>query len=178
MNPSAIEKARDKQLDIHNESLEAHSRLNKNKYDMLCSFQVLEHIADVHSFIEQALCCLKRNGKLIISVPNNDSFISETDQILNMPPHHVGLWDQKSLRSIASVFSLKLDAILVEPIQEYHIESFKRTVYRKVLGKKFDNRWVRKFYRELLLKPFVDKYLEYCQKWIPGHTVFAVYSKM
>lgn len=101
MNPAAIEKAQEKGLNVHNEALEEHAQQNRNKYDMLCSFQVLEHIADVHSFIEQALCCLKTNGKLIISVPNNDSFISETDQLLNMPPHHVGLWDQKSLRSIA-----------------------------------------------------------------------------
>ncbi len=178
MNIAALEKAREKGLNVHSEILEEHAQNNKNKYDVLCSFQTLEHIADVHSFIEHSLSCLKKNGKLIISVPNNQSFISETDQILNMPPHHVGLWDQKSLQSIVSIFNLRFDVILFEPIQKYHVEFFKRTVYRKVIGKKFDNRLVRKFYRELFLKPFVDKYIEYCQKWIPGHTVLAVYSKI
>jgi len=177
MNLDAISKARDKGIKIHNETIQEHSLLLNNQYDLICSFQVLEHIADVGSFIEACINCLKPDGKLIISVPNNKSFVAETDQILNMPPHHVGLWDDHSLRSIAGIYGLTIDKIILEPLQDYHLEFFKSIVYRKVLGKKYENRIIRKMYNELLLKPFVAKHLEYVTKWVPGHTILAVYTK-
>lgn len=177
LNQRAVSRAKEKGLDVHIQSLEEHTLLNKDKYDWVCSFQVLEHIADVDSFMTSSIECLKPGGHLVISVPNNKSFISETDQILNMPPHHVGLWDEHSLRSLSNFYKLQLNHVLFEPLQEYHINFFKNSVYSKVLGKKFQKRHIRVIYKLLYLKPLVDTYLEYVTKWIPGHTILAVFQK-
>ena len=177
INSLAVKRAREKGLTIYEERIENHSSKNKFKYDIICSFQVLEHISDVKSFIEACLTCLKTEGILIISVPNNLSFISEFDAILNMPPHHVGLWDESSLQKISSFFSMKFDSIYKEPLQEYHKEFFKFTIYRKVLGKVYTNPISRKLLQLLFLRPFIDKHIEYFSKWISGHTIIAVYRK-
>ena len=149
INSLAVKRAREKGLTIYEERIENHSSKNKFKYDIICSFQVLEHISDVKSFIEACLTCLKTEGILIISVPNNLSFISEFDAILNMPPHHVGLWDESSLQKISSFFSMKFDSIYKEPLQEYHKEFFKFTIYRKVLGKVYTNPISRKLLQQI-----------------------------
>lgn len=177
MNKSAISKARSRGINIEEDSLEVHSLKHKEYYDIVCSFQVLEHIADVASFIESSIYCLKTGGKLIVSVPNNGSFISETDQFLNMPPHHVGLWDERSLRSLVDYNPIKLENLLFEPIQKYHLHFFKQTVYRKVFSKLNDNKYLRKAYSLLIGNIFVSKHLDYVSKWIPGHTILAIYTK-
>jgi len=176
-NLLAIKRARKKGLNIHEELIEKYSLKSELKYDIICSFQVLEHIADVKSFINGCLVCLKSEGILIISVPNNLSFISEFDNLTNIPPHHAGLWDEHSLQKISSFFSITVESIFKEPLQEYHKEFFKATIYTKVFGKVYKNRVLRKLLKVLLLKPFIDKHIEYFAKWVDGHTIVAVYRK-
>jgi 2-polyprenyl-3-methyl-5-hydroxy-6-metoxy-1,4-benzoquinol methylase len=83
---------------IVNKYVQEYQIENQSKYDIVCSYQVLEHISDVFGFIDAKLNCLKIGGKLIISVPNNDSFIQYLNSALNMPPHHMGLWNKKSIQ--------------------------------------------------------------------------------
>jgi 2-polyprenyl-3-methyl-5-hydroxy-6-metoxy-1,4-benzoquinol methylase len=176
-NPGAVKKMMEKNITVYQETILEHSLIFKDKYDVICSFQVLEHITDISSFFESCLTCLKPNGLLIISVPNNRSFISDTIQILNMPPHHVGLWDENSLRSIAKIYGLELAQIVFEPLQSHHLSFFKEIVYSNILGDIYKNRIFRKIYNLFILKPFVDKHIEYVTKWIPGHTIMSIYRK-
>lgn len=126
-NEKAIASAKQKGLNVLSESIEKHSLKNKNEYDVICSFQVLEHISNVKSFIESEILCLKKNGLLIISVPNNDSFLDKSYNILNMPPHHMGLWNKQSLSSIAKIYGLQIIDVFFEPLQEYHSDYFNHT---------------------------------------------------
>jgi 2-polyprenyl-3-methyl-5-hydroxy-6-metoxy-1,4-benzoquinol methylase len=126
-NEKAINDSKLKGLNILSESIENHSINNMDKYDIVCSFQVLEHISNVKSFIESQILCLKKNGLLIISVPNNDSFLDKSYNILNMPPHHMGLWNRKSLKSLANLFGLEVIKISLEPLQSYHKQYFDDT---------------------------------------------------
>lgn len=133
-NKKAIEIGRLKKINILPESIQDHSLYNKNKYDIVCSYQVLEHIDDVKSFIDAQVLCLKSGGKLIISVPNNDSFIKLNfkTNILNMPPHHMGLWNRRSLKSLSIYYPLKYVNHYYEPIQSYHQDWYKSTLVNKV----------------------------------------------
>ena len=176
-NSLAIRRAREKGFIVYEESIEKHRIRNELKYDIICCFQVLEHISDVKSFIEACLACLKSKGILIISVPNNLSFISEYDHLLTMPPHHVGLWDEKSLNALASHFYMTVESIIKEPLQEYHKEFFKSTVYTRIFGRGYTNRFSGRLLRFLLLRPFIDKHIVYFSKWISGHTIIAIYRK-
>src|SRR5690242_16749893 len=59
-------------FEILNLSVEDFSLTNKNSFDIVCSFQVLEHIPMVYNYLNASVKCLKENGLLIISVPNNE----------------------------------------------------------------------------------------------------------
>jgi SAM-dependent methyltransferase len=178
LNENAVKKLVQDGLDIRMESIENHCTENNNKYDVVCSFQVLEHIANIDSFISSSIKCLKPGGRLIISVPNNDSFIGELDHVLNMPPHHVGNWNENSLRYLENIYSIKSEKFYFEPIQSYHLNYFIDTISTKVFGKYFENKTWRKIINFMLVKPFISRYLKFVSKWIPGHTIIGTYIKI
>ncbi len=118
LNQSAVENGQKNGIDIRNQSLQVHAEGNAEQYDLVCSFQVLEHIASVKSFWEAQLRCLKGGGKLIVSVPNNNSFVKVDEEgILNMPPHHMGLWTESSLTKLADLYNLTVDEVSYEPFR-------------------------------------------------------------
>ncbi|MFN0279628.1 MAG: class I SAM-dependent methyltransferase [Pyrinomonadaceae bacterium] len=109
-NPLAAEKARQKLLTVFDETVEIHSTENSEKYDVVCAFQVLEHIAEVKSFLQSIAKALKPNGKLILSVPNNEPFYQRFSKydVLNLPPHHVGLWNLRTFEKLGDFYDFKL----------------------------------------------------------------------
>jgi 2-polyprenyl-3-methyl-5-hydroxy-6-metoxy-1,4-benzoquinol methylase len=111
-------------LNIINQTIQEHSAEFTEKYDLVCSFQVMEHIATIREVILASINVLKKGGKLIISVPNNDSFLGLGVNYLNLPPHHMGLWNEEVLTKTAEIFNLKLVSIHFEPLQNYHKKYF------------------------------------------------------
>lgn len=82
---------------------------------------MLEHVANPASFLASSIKCLKPNGLLIISVPAADSFISKiTNGLLNMPPHHLTWWSDKTLQSVSELFQLEVMEIEPEILQDIH----------------------------------------------------------
>ena len=105
---------------IENESIQSHAVAHPAKYDVVCAFQVLEHISEIRSFIESSIKALKPGGLLIYSLPSADSFLSiMTNNVLNMPPHHVSFWSDKSLKHIAEIFGMKIVNIEHEKLAEW-----------------------------------------------------------
>ncbi|MNU79751.1 Ubiquinone biosynthesis O-methyltransferase [compost metagenome] len=175
LNESSI-KSLDR-FDILNESVEEHSKNNKEKYDLVCSFQVLEHIADVNPFIRSKIECLKKGGTLVISVPNNDSFLKYADQdILNMPPHHMGLWNSSSLKSIEEYYGVELVEIKYEPLQDYHFDFYFRIWLKKYVGD-LASKAINKIFNITRLNYFVHKRLKRKSTEIKGQCILAIYRK-
>ena len=117
-NKLALDEAKSRGLVVENCDITEYSKKNKNKYDVVCFFQVLEHVFNVEEFLKSSLDCLKKGGKLIIGVPNNNPYLFIHDRMhaLNLPPHHAGLWDRKSLRNLEKYFNIKIDKIKFEPL--------------------------------------------------------------
>lgn len=123
---------------ILNETVQAHAVKNAGRYDVVCSFQVLEHIAGVNGFLRSSIECLAPGGRYIISVPSADSFISlSANSILNLPPHHVTHWSDKSLRSIASIFGLELTELCHEGLADIHSRWYSLTMAQQTLNAVF-----------------------------------------
>lgn len=163
-------------FEIVNQVIQEFQKSNQEAFDVVCSFQVLEHISEVYDFLEAKIKCLKRGGKLLISVPNNESFLRDSDSVLNMPPHHVGLWTSVSLRYLEKVFPIRLLELHYEPLQEYHVDSYIYATHyahypklASVLLKKLDIITGR--YNKIKQKVKVER------ESIAGHTVLAVYLK-
>lgn len=187
LSNKAIDIAAKNKISILNESIEMHAVNNSNKYDVVCSFQVLEHVADIKSFIESSLKCLKPNGILIYSVPSADSFVSlAPNVILNMPPHHISWWSDKALHNISDIFGIQLIDIYHENLADIHKQWYAYTVSMCAMNNLFGRRQLlldRSLKMNLLtilayvagffyMKGLDDK------KVLPrGHSVTAVYRK-
>ncbi|OGD32456.1 hypothetical protein A3C91_02350 [Candidatus Azambacteria bacterium RIFCSPHIGHO2_02_FULL_52_12] len=179
LNAHAAGVGRKKGLHILEESIQDHARKNKERYDVVCSFQVAEHIAPIGEFLRASLDALKPGGKLIISVPNNDSIVfkSGNDMILNMPPHHMGLWDMHSLISLQRFFPVRIEDILLEPLQTYH-KGYARDIIQKKLHEKLKKRslaWLPGVGK--ISNRFINMNVQALVEYIIGHTIMAVYTK-
>src|ERR1043166_7737582 len=109
-NPAAIETARSKGVTALNESIEDHAERHSGEYDVVCAFQVFEHLAQIGPMLTAMLRALKLGGKLIMSVPNNEPFFQRFNKYdtLNMPPHHAGLWNLGAFERLSDAFGLTI----------------------------------------------------------------------
>lgn len=179
--------AKEKGLNVITETVEIHFDKTGQTYNVVCAFQVLEHVKNVSSFLISANKCLAPGGLLIISVPSEDSFLSSiTNDILNFPPHHITRWSDISLKSIADILGLELIALQHEGLAEIHKQWYASEVVLKALNKLF-NRQVSildtsLFGRALglsasLLGRFYSLGLEEDSMCPDGHSVTAVFRK-
>lgn len=176
LNKQSIVNAAAKGLKVLDETIQDHAKNHFEKYDMVCSYQVLEHITDVSTFIKAQVDCLKKGGKLIIAVPNNDSFIKLTKGgLLNFPPHHMGLWNKESLKSLVDLFDLKVDKILYEPLQEYHLDWYINSTIQHRINK---NKITRVLFKKLKLEKIYLGLIKNIRSKIHGHTIMVIYTKV
>ena len=122
-NDAAIALAKSKNILLKKEPIETHSINNKLKYQCVVSFQVLEHIQNPAAFIQKCIEVLAPGGMLIIAVPNHDGICGKAqNNLLDMPPHHISHWSEKTMAHIGQQFNLKTVSIETENIAPYHKE--------------------------------------------------------
>ncbi|MDZ4851319.1 MAG: methyltransferase domain-containing protein [Pirellulaceae bacterium] len=174
LNKAAQRDAIDDGVDVRCESVQSHSVSNVECYDIVCSFQVMEHIYELRSVLNASIAALKVGGKLIISVPNNHSFIKDLDNALNMPPHHMCLWEEDSLRSLQNYYPLKLEMIKFEPIQKYHYAH----VIAAAINRNIRYEIFRKVLRRMSTVMRAHIFFGLFRRHIRGHSILAVYRKV
>jgi len=134
LSTKAAELAKEAGINVKNEDLLIHSKANKEKYDIVTLFQVLEHLTELNNFITAIHNCLKKDGLFVIAVPNNDGFISYTpDYVFNLPPHHTILWKKSSLVQLAKKFNFEIVTIEAELLQDVHKQHAYDAYKEKVL---------------------------------------------
>lgn len=164
-----------KGLRVQNIDIQNYAENQAESYDVVCAFQVLEHIAHVRDLLTTVLKTLKKGGRLLISVPDNDSVLRyDKFNPLNLPPHHMGLWNASSLSNLAEVFGLKLVSLHYEEIESAHFEKS---------GKAF-SQWVENRYGKVaaLLSEVggaaLKKWVELLPGSVRGITLLAEYQKI
>lgn len=180
LNQKTVNEARAKGLDVRNEMIQDHSTKLEGVYDVVCSFQVMEHIAAIKEVLSSSIKCLKKGGKLFISVPNNGSFLGLDDwNILNMPPHHMGLWNNKSLSSLQKIFPIQLKHIYLEEMEENH-KPYYNNVTNKYIYQSFQKRYGT-YWGKLMNKLFKGsalKKLNHSMPELKSFTIIAEYIKI
>ncbi|MCX7879302.1 MAG: methyltransferase domain-containing protein [Ignavibacteria bacterium] len=165
INPESQKNLIDANLKIYNQTIEEHSNQTKFKYDYICLFQTLEHISNVKEFILNALKILKENGYLLISVPNQNSFISlDKFNLLDLPPHHMTRWTELSLKNLEIILPIKCVDIQTEPLQAYHFEWFKNLI--------------TKTFNSSEIIEYLIKFANESPNFIKGHTILGIFQKL
>lgn len=173
INKFAIEKAKSQGLNVSDLTVED-LIMAQRKFDVIVLFQVLEHIYDIDEFIKSVLKCLKKEGKLIISVPDNDGFMLTTIRFnkYNLPPHHMGLWTERSLKYIAQIFNLKFINYHREYLKPENYDLFKIHLRLRLSA-------IHPRIGKLLLRipeSFWIVFFKSFSKYLNGHTCMAVYK--
>ena len=95
-------------------------KLPEASFDCVVFNDVLEHMPDPLKFFHNALRLLRAGGLLVVCVPNRLSFLQYTDNILDLPPHHMSQWTEYSFRSLEKYLPLKLLHCRFEPLSTFH----------------------------------------------------------
>ena len=175
LNPKSVEKAQKEGYHVEAESIQNWAQNHQEDYDWVVSFQVMEHVTDLKSVLDASIACLKPEGKLLICVPDNDSFIkyAQSENALNHPPHHMILWDENSLRALTKLFPVELENRVFEPLQAYHEDWFYDTM-KKEWAKK------NKLLGSLAYRLGKEKFLSLAHLLgmaKRGHSIMTVYKK-
>jgi SAM-dependent methyltransferase len=128
-NALAVESARAAGLDVDMRSIAEEAEARPGYYDVVCHFQVLEHVEDPAQFMRDCARALKPGGRLVVGVPAEDSFlrIAESNW-LNMPPHHLTRWSDRALDAA-------FRRVGIEPIERWHesVANIHRAWHRDVV---------------------------------------------
>lgn len=178
LNEKAVKDGVESGVRLIAEDSRTHSLKNSGKYDVVCSFQVFEHVSNIRALYEDAIKLLRPGGYLLVAVPNNDlAFLRRNvmySKVLNMPPHHVNLFTPKSLENIGNLMGLKVEKTLKEPLMQLNRDTYLyNTVNRVFLGFSFFTKAFWKLKLHLILRPIANL----CKNLINGHTVMVVYRK-
>jgi 2-polyprenyl-3-methyl-5-hydroxy-6-metoxy-1,4-benzoquinol methylase len=91
--------------------------LARNSIDVLCVFQVMEHMDNLHEFMQSINYVLKPGGKFFMAVPNPNriEFNERNGGFLDMPPNHISRFSPESLAILANENGFSIVNQLSEP---------------------------------------------------------------
>lgn len=183
LSPNAAKIAAQYGRNVQVGTIQEFAKTHVEAFDAVCAFQTLEHIEDIHGFLEAALDCLKPGGSLIVSVPAHDSYMRNfVNCILDMPPHHVSHWSDSALHNLSKVFHLELQELLSPAVEARHYpDAVYAAVCTRIYGKKLpvmDSgfgllRWAL----VKLIAKLASRFGAYPSDNERGHTVIACYVK-
>lgn len=131
--------ARKVSADVRGETVAQHAAAHGGEYDAVCSFHVLEHVADPLAFVNSMLHCLRPGGYLVVAVPSWPSAMTDIPNFAaNGPPHHLTWWTERALRALAERFELQVEmAEALPPSRGFGIAYWMGRVAPKLTGARF-----------------------------------------
>lgn len=85
-------------------------------FDVVTSFELIEHLPDAQRYLEEVRRVLKENGTLVVSTPNRPVYHEHLGDVTN--PFHVREWDLQEFLSL-----LKAHFRFIEPLGEQHLSA-------------------------------------------------------
>ncbi|WP_336487843.1 class I SAM-dependent methyltransferase [Methylobacterium nigriterrae] len=94
------------------ETIAAHADRVGPVYDVVCAFQVLEHVAAPLAFARAMATCVKPGGALLIGTPLWPSPNTTIPNfIMNAPPHHLTWWTPAALETLARILGFEPERV-------------------------------------------------------------------
>jgi SAM-dependent methyltransferase len=174
LNDRAVREAMRGGLTVHCGELKWLAAKSPATYDAVCSFQVLEHVAEPRAFVEECCSLLRPGGRLIVGVPNADSYLRLQFNLLDMPPHHITRWSIQSLRALETLLPLHVRRIVKEPLASYHVSD-----YLGAYGGILEKLGISTYLVERALFKIVAPVLRNSpiRRFLTGHTVYACFDR-
>jgi SAM-dependent methyltransferase len=186
-NDRAIQKARARGLDVRSLPLEDVARDMPACFDLICAFQVLEHVPNPRQFLMDMVTSLKTGGVILFSVPSENSFLQyEVNNLTNIPPHHSTRWPDNTFKKLTDILNVDLVSVIHEDLsyadrrayaktQVWRIISFFTPLGRNKISPIATQIWFR-FLVLFASLPF-SLHLFIVKKLPPGHTVTVTLKK-
>jgi SAM-dependent methyltransferase len=175
LNVQAAARVRDLGFEVFEQKLSDLAIHCQKRFDVICSFQVLEHVPNPLNFLEGMITLLNPGGRLILSVPNAavmKNVDPRNQDLLNQPPHHMSHWDANVFRSLGKFLPVELIAERREPLAHYHVAWMLNGFLRNKLSFAGCNlsRLIINRYTTLPLQLALHAGL---RKLLPGHTLLV-----
>lgn len=128
--------------------------LQNQKFDVICLFDVLEHIEDDKAALREIKKILERDGRIILTVPAFQFMWSNHDKNL----HHFRRYSKKDLCNLIKSCGLEVVEISYFNFFLFPIAFLARILTKKSTAKK-PNYFLNKLFREVFLceKSFLEK---------------------
>jgi len=85
------------------------------RFSLVCSFQVLEHVVAPDTFLAACVRCLRSGGILALATPNHASAVlARREDAFDLPPHHMGHFSTRVFERLAQRYGLAVEQIHVE----------------------------------------------------------------
>lgn len=125
----AIADARRRGLQVEHRSIEEYSAQVPASFDVVCAFQVLEHVAQPGEFIAACVKACRPGGKIIFSTPSADAFVNAMQNcIINMPPHHTGWFSRRFWHNLPKYYPLADPVVVDDPLDAQHRQLYAKTL--------------------------------------------------
>jgi len=175
INERAIDTGKAAGLDIRSGTVEQFGESCDSPFDVVCAFQVLEHVTAPCSFIESSLRCLREGGLAIFAVPNGEGVFSSLDVALDMPPHHMLRWNSAAFQYLTKLFPIVLEDVRFEPMSRLHLGMLATVCFNDL---SLPQRGLNAFRRKLI-GTIASKYWAryFAELNIAGHSLLVVFRK-
>ena len=187
LNREAVGIARGRGLDARDDAVQTHAAGHPAAFDVVCAFQVLEHVPGPREFAAAGAACLRPGGLLIVSVPGDESFVGrERHNLLNIPPHHATRWSDRSLTALGEQLGLELVALHHDELAPWHVLPYASHLVDELLAAALRRPWrpldplfLTPPFRasRALLRLFPYPLVRLGRARVRGHSTTAVYRK-
>ena len=135
---------------------------NKEKFDFICLFQVLEHLQNLNVTFQSLSYLLKPNGYIFIAVPSNQhrEYFETIGIVEDVPPIHITRWSKQTFQYVGNKYGWSLVDYEIEPndikknIAKYISYKYKNN---KIINRTnlINNLSIRLFIKSIIFTPLI-----------------------
>lgn len=131
-NPDAAERLRAAGIKVRDTDVREDAVARPGRADVVCAFQVLEHVADVRGFLSALAAIVVPGGEVLLSVPNRQRFRRGLEP-MDCPPHHLTRWSACQFAAAAEITGLDLVLVRHQPPSLAYARALRQEPAREAL---------------------------------------------
>jgi 2-polyprenyl-3-methyl-5-hydroxy-6-metoxy-1,4-benzoquinol methylase len=133
-NPAAATSLRTAGITVIDTDVRIDALDRPGRADVVCAFQVLEHVADIRGFLTALAAIVIPGGEILVSVPNRDRLPAAGPGPKDYPPHHLSRWTARQLSIAADLLGLDFVGVRYQPPSVSHVRAPHARAVRRALA--------------------------------------------